>query len=165
MVINASVTSNCEKINQWNALNDVVIKTCIAHPISLTVQMDGEDYTTFRGDGLICATPSGSTAYSYSAGGPIIDLALSALAITPICPHMSNFRSIVVNSEAELAFRLDTEYEAGLYIDGKKKLSLKKDDYISINNSGKEACFVKLTPDNNAKRVIYKRKEITNKLA
>jgi len=165
MIISASLTSNSETINQWNALNDVVVKTCVAHPISITIRLNEENYTSFRGDGLICATPSGSTAYSYSAGGPIIDLALSALVITPICPHMANFRSVVVSSEAELGFRLDTDYEAGLYIDGKKKISLQKDDYISIKNEGKEACFIKLTPTNNAERVIYKRKQITNKLA
>jgi NAD+ kinase len=165
MIIKASIISDYETIQQWNALNDVVIKTCVAHPISITMRLNDEFYNRFRGDGLICATPSGSTAYSYSAGGPVIDLALPALVVTPICSHMSNFRSVVVSSESELGFNLETDYETGLYIDGKKKLSLKKGDYISIENADKEAQFIKLAPFNNAERIASKRKQLNIKLA
>ncbi|MEN6327423.1 MAG: NAD(+)/NADH kinase [Syntrophomonas sp.] len=165
MIIMASVVRNCKTLHQWKALNDIVVKTCIAHPISITIQLNEKFYSSFRGDGLICATPSGSTAYSYSAGGPVIDLALPALVITPICPHMANFRSVVVSSESKLGFCLDTDYESKLYIDGKQKISLHKGDYISIENSGIEAGFIKLAPFNNAEGIINKRKQLNRRLA
>ena len=165
MIIKASINTNNETRYQCYALNDIVVKTCVAHPISITIRLNDEIYSSFRGDGLICATPSGSTAYSYSAGGPVIDLALPALVITPICPHMGNFRSVVVNAESKLEFCLDTNFETGLYIDGKKMISMQKGDYISIENSGIEASFVKLDPGNNAERIISKRKQSNRKLA
>jgi len=165
MLIKASLISNSETRCQWHALNDIVVKTRIAHPISITIRLNEEIYCSFRGDGLICATPSGSTAYSYSAGGPVIDLDLPALVITPICPHMDNFRSVVVSAESKLEFCLDTNFETGLYIDGEKMISMQKGDYISIENSGIEASFVKLVSGNNAERIIFKRKQSNRRLA
>lgn len=160
MIIRASVISEGETRYQWNALNDIVIKTCMGHPISMNIRLNDENYCTFRGDGLICATPSGSTAYSYSAGGPIIDLDLPALVITPICPHMSIFRAVVVSAESRLGLVMDSEYESRLYIDGKKGIYIRKGDCISIENSGLEAGFIKLGAVNNAARVIYKRHQL-----
>ncbi|HEX3011473.1 MAG TPA: NAD(+)/NADH kinase, partial [Syntrophomonadaceae bacterium] len=120
-IVQAGVIRTGKTITKSFAINDLVVKSSAAHPISITIRLNKQLYSRFRGDGLICATPSGSTAYSYSAGGPVIDLNLPALVITPICPHMSNFRSVVVSSDSELEFILDTDYETGLYIDGRKK--------------------------------------------
>lgn len=164
MIIKASIISNSETRHQWRALNDIVVKTSIAHPISITIRLNDEFYSRFRGDGLICATPSGSTAYSYSAGGPIIDLALPALVITPICSHMSNFRSVVINPESRLEFYLDTDYETGCFIDGNKMTSLKQGDHISIENSGIEASFIKFSSVANAERIKYKRQQAKRRM-
>ncbi len=165
MIIRASVKTNSEKRHQGYALNDIVVKSCVAHPISVTVRLNAEIYCSFRGDGLICATPSGSTAYSYSAGGPVIDLGLPALVITPICPHMDNYRSVVVSAESKLEFYLDTNFETGLFIDGEKMMPMQKNDCVSIEPAGIEASFVKLVPGNNAERIFFKRKQTNRKLA
>jgi Predicted sugar kinase len=165
MIIRASVRTNSEKKNQYYALNDIVVKTCAAHPISITTRLNGRIHCSFRGDGLICATPSGSTAYSYSAGGPVIDLELPALVITPICPHMDNFRSVVVRAESKLEFYLDTNFETGLFIDGEKIMLMQKGDCVSIEHTDMEASFVKLVPGNNAERIFLKRREFNKKLA
>lgn len=165
MIIRATVKTNREKRHQCYALNDIVVKTCVAHPISITVRLNEKVYSSFRGDGLICATPSGSTAYSYSAGGPVIDLELPALVLTPICPHMDNFRSVVVSAESKIEFCLDTNFETGLFVDGEKIMLMQKGDCISVEHTDIEASFVKLAPGNNAERIFLKRKQFNRKLA
>lgn len=164
MILRAKVTADNGAIQQWDALNDIVIKSCESHPITITVRKNYEFYSSYRGDGLICATPTGSTAYSYSAGGPVIDLDLPALALTPICPHMSSFRSVVLGLDSELGFCLESKYKSGLYVDGSKKLFLHQGDNISIKNSGLEALFINFTNGSNAERIACKHKELPNRL-
>ena len=85
------------------ALNDIVINAGIPfRMVQLTITINGEDTTTFRGDGLIVSTSSGSTGYNLSAGGPLISPDLQALVITPICPHSLSFRPVVVPAETEI---------------------------------------------------------------
>ncbi len=164
IILKATVMTGNEAIQQWDLLNDIVIKSGAAHPISITIRKNKEFYCSYRGDGLICATPTGSTAYSYSAGGPVVDLALPALVVTPICPHMGNFRSVVVGLESQLEFCLESSYESGLYVDGNQGFLLHKGDNVSIKKSGKEALFVNLANAANAERIARKRKELDNRL-
>ncbi len=85
------------------ALNDIVINAGIPfRMVQLTITINGQDTTTFRGDGLIVSTSSGSTGYNLSAGGPLISPDLQALVITPICPHSLSFRPVVVPAETEI---------------------------------------------------------------
>ncbi len=78
------------------ALNDVVVsKSSFGTSVALQISLDGEEYALWRGDGVITATPTGSTSYSMSAGGPVVDPALDAILITPVCPHFSVTRSTV----------------------------------------------------------------------
>jgi len=85
------------------ALNEVTFhKTAYARLVEIEIHVDGYHLATFAGDGLIAATPTGSTAYSLSAGGPIIDPSLSLLLLTPICPHTLYSRPVVVGPEASI---------------------------------------------------------------
>jgi NAD+ kinase len=92
-----------EPVFQCAALNDVVINAGIPfRMVQLTIAINGDDTTTFRGDGLIVSTSSGSTGYNLSAGGPLISPDLNALVITPICPHSLSFRPVVVPDDAQI---------------------------------------------------------------
>jgi NAD+ kinase len=103
-------------------LNDVVItKAALARIVSIAVEVDGEFLTRFRGDGLIMSTPTGSTAYNLSAGGPIVHPGLSALLITPICSHTLSDRSLAVPLTSRLRACLEPgEAEVYLTLDGQR---------------------------------------------
>ncbi len=92
-----------EEVFQCAALNDVVVNAGIPfRMVQLTIMIDGQNTTTFRGDGLIVSTSSGSTGYNLSAGGPLISPDLDAIVITPICPHSLSFRPVVVPDRVEI---------------------------------------------------------------
>lgn len=122
----------------YHALNDIVLtKTEIARMLDIRTQVDAHYVSTFKADGLIISTPTGSTAYSLSAGGPIIFPAVAALCITPICPHMLTNRPVVVpdTSTIELV-NLAEHNQAYLTVDGQVGRLLMKDDRILCRSSG-----------------------------
>jgi NAD+ kinase len=119
------------------ALNDAVVnKGAFARMIELECYIDGMFVNSFRADGMIVATPTGSTAYSLSAGGPIVHPRMSAIIVTPICPHMLSNRPVVVPGESriELVFKRTSE-GLMLTVDGQIGHNLLDDDRIIINCS------------------------------
>ncbi|GMQ96675.1 MAG: NAD(+) kinase [Gammaproteobacteria bacterium] len=95
------------KVNQTFALNDAVLhKWEMARMIEFDAYIDDSYITTYRSDGLVIATPTGSTAYSLSAGGPILHPALDAIGLSPICPHTLNNRPLVIGAESEIRIRI-----------------------------------------------------------
>ena len=107
-------------VASYEALNDIVVgKTQIARMIDLETYVDSQFVSTFKADGLIVSTPTGSTAYSLSAGGPILFPAVAAICITPVCPHMLTNRPVLVpdTSVIEIISKLPAE-EAYLTVDG-----------------------------------------------
>jgi NAD+ kinase len=118
-------------------LNDVVVnKSALARIIEIEADLDGQFVNRFRADGLIVATPTGSTAYNLSAGGPVIYPSMNAVVITPICPFTLSNRPIVVPDESMIEVRLKTEKEdVSLTLDGQVGFPLAVNDRIVIRKS------------------------------
>lgn len=133
-----------------NALNDVVIsRKGFSRIICLGIYVNDELVDNFRGDGVIISTPTGSTAYNLSAGGPIVMPQASAMVITPICPHSLSPRSIIVSSEDTIKVvvgksKKTQEAEATAAFDGKKVIDLGTDDTILIKKAEHITQLVKL---------------------
>ncbi len=122
----------------YYSLNDVVInKGALARMIRCAILIDGKEIAMTRADGLIISTPTGSTAYSLSAGGPIVQPYIPAIILTPICPHTLSFRPMVISSESEVKVQLLTRgEEVYLTIDGQRGELMKKDDTVTVCQSG-----------------------------
>jgi len=126
-----------ETIAALRVLNDVVInKAALARIIQTDVRLNGLYVNTFRSDGLIVATPTGSTAYNLSAGGPIVFPSMRAVVLTPICPFTLTNRPIVVPDDAEIEIELKHENEGVvLSLDGQTGYSMIAGDIVRIRKS------------------------------
>lgn len=119
-----------------HCLNDAVLtKLEIARMIDLEVYIDGSFVCVYRADGLIIATPTGSTAYSLSAGGPILIPGVGALAITPICPHMLSNRPVILPDDSRIEVRIQGIAPTYMTIDGQVGEKLQPDDRIICSRS------------------------------
>jgi NAD+ kinase len=127
-----------ELLEKGRVLNDVVInKSALARIIEIEVNLDGLFVNSFRADGLIVATPTGSTAYNLSAGGPIVYPSMNAVVLTPICPFTLTNRPIVIPDTAEINLRLKNESDGvALTLDGQTGYAMKAGDSISIRKAG-----------------------------
>jgi len=127
------------------ALNDVVIaKSAIARMIDLKVTIDGNAVTVYRADGLIVSTPTGSTAYSLSAGGPIIHPEMEALLISPICPHTLSMRPLVVPATAQVEVTLASDgSRVYLTLDGQVGQMLDAGDKVRVRRGAAEVLMVR----------------------
>jgi len=126
-----------EKLASGRVLNDVVInKAALARIIEIDVSLDGFFVNSFRADGLIISTPTGSTAYNLSAGGPIIYPSMNAVVLTPICPFTLTNRPIVIPDDAMIELRLRQENEGVvLTLDGQIGYTMTIDDCVRIRKS------------------------------
>ncbi|MEK6533459.1 MAG: NAD(+)/NADH kinase, partial [Nitrospirota bacterium] len=115
LMLKTHVHRHGETVTQGAVLNDVVIsKGTLARMIELKIAIQGEFVTNLRGDGLIISTPTGSTAYSLSAGGPILAPAVQSLVLTPICPHTLTHRPLIVPAEAEIEVTLTSKDDGAM---------------------------------------------------
>jgi len=123
--------------NTYRVLNDVVInKSALARIIEIEAYLNSQFVNSFRADGLIVSTPTGSTAYNLSAGGPVIFPSMNAVVITPICPFTLSNRPIVVPDDAEIELLLKTDKEdVTLTLDGQVGFPLKVADHVRIRKS------------------------------
>lgn len=126
-----------EEVTRNRVLNDVVInKSALARIIEIEAKLNQQFVNSFRADGLIVSTPTGSTAYNLSAGGPVIFPSMNAVVITPICPFTLSNRPIVVPDDAAIELLLKTEQEdVALTLDGQVGFDLQVDDRIAIRKS------------------------------
>jgi NAD+ kinase len=137
MMLTAGVIRKGKKITEYSVLNDAVIsKGAIARMVSLEVSV-GDDYlTSIRADGLILATPTGSTAYSLSAGGPIIHPALQCFVVTPICPHTLSNRPIAIPDSSIVRVKLVSRSEGvSLSLDGQVVSPLRLNDIVEVKKA------------------------------
>jgi len=134
------------KAVQCCALNDVVISHgAVSRVVELEVSVNGEALTQYRGDGLIVSSPTGSTAYSLSAGGPIVSPTAQVFAITPICPHALSNRSVIVNSNATVKVTvLSEQLEIIVSADGQMQAALGCGDVVTIRRARRAVHFLHL---------------------
>ena len=125
------------KDKTYYCLNDVVInKGALARMIQCEIWIDGKKIATAKADGLIISTPTGSTAYSLAAGGPIIQPTIPAIILVPICPHALTFRPMVISAKSVVKVKLGTEgEEVNLTLDGQRGGLLEEDDVVTVTRS------------------------------
>jgi NAD+ kinase len=145
VVLSASVIRKGERIAEFTVLNDAVVnKGALARIIDMETTINGEYVTTFKSDGLIISTPTGSTAYNLSAGGPIVYPSLHCIILTPICPHTLTNRPIVVPDDVEIRATLKTrQQEVILTLDGQQGFSLEVEDVVEVKKSAVGILLIK----------------------
>jgi NAD+ kinase len=133
MMLTAQVVRRGERLARHVALNDVVItKSAMSRIINLSVSVAGQHATSYRADGLIISTPTGSTAYSLSAGGPILFPTMDAVVLTPICSHTLTNRPIVLPAALPIEVTLRTDQDVMLTLDGQVGLALREGDRVEV---------------------------------
>jgi NAD+ kinase len=145
MMLDAEILRAGETAMKQCALNDAVInKAALARMLDFDVHVNGDHVGRYRADGLIVATPTGSTAYSLAAGGPIVDPELGAFVITPICPHMLTNRPLVIPDTARIEIDFgQAEDPVYLTLDGQIGSQLQAKDRVSIVKSTNKVLFIR----------------------
>ena len=133
-LLHMSVTRDSEILSESSALNDVVVhKKDVARMIELDTFIDGNFLNTTRSDGLIISTPTGSTAYALSGGGPILHPKLDAITLVPICPHTLSYRPIVIHHDSKIEIIIHKgTLEVTVSCDGQVNHSLEAGDHITV---------------------------------
>ena len=145
LTMTARVLRGGEAVASFEALNDAVItKTALSRIVDLEAHVNGEYVATFRADGLIVSTPTGSTAYCLAAGGPIIYPSLPALVIIPICPHTLTNRPLVVPDAAVVEIIQGSPGEdVHLTVDGQVGVGLRHRDVVVVQRSDRTIALIK----------------------
>lgn len=142
------------KDQTYIALNDVVSgKGNIARIIKLHLCIDNLNVAEVSADGLIVATPTGSTAYSLAAGGPIVSPKVNGMIITPICPHSLTFRPLVVPDNSVMRVTLMTDIEGYITVDGQMVIPMNKEDYFEVSLHDKKLKMIE-SPDINYYKLL-----------
>lgn len=142
--LTATVERRGKVVGSYQVLNDVVLnKGAVARISDLEVRVNGRYLTNYKADGLIVATPTGSTAYSLSAGGPILEPHLPAILLTPICPHTLTHRPFLVEDSAVVEVRLVSKNgEVFLTLDGQEGFELQEEDVVRVGKSDRRVLLV-----------------------
>ena len=131
-------------IATYEALNDVVVsRGSLARTVRLDTYVEHQFFTTYKADGVIVATPTGSTAYALSVGGPILPPELKNIVLIPIAPHLSMDRAIVLFQGTQIDVQVSTDHPAILTIDGQFEVALQDGDTISVSAAPVESHFVR----------------------
>lgn len=146
MMLEARLHRETEELGYYLALNDIVVAR---GPFSRNIKVDAfinNDFMeSYFGDGVIVATPTGSTAYSLSAGGPIVNPSMELFLITPICPHSLYNRSVIIDGKDEMTLKVDSrQVQVVLTVDGQVRFALEDDDRIMVRRAKqkvKMVCF------------------------
>ena len=147
MMLNITVKENGNVIGEYEALNDAVISSgYLSRIIDVTASVDGGDVITYHADGLIAATPTGSTAYSMSAGGPVIDPTMKCVCLTPICSHSLAAKPILIDGEKQVKLKAYSKKRTDicLSVDGRKVTNIKPFTEMSITRSKNAVKLVRI---------------------
>jgi NAD+ kinase len=145
IMLEAVVRRDGKPVGRFRVLNDVVInKGALARILDMKASVNDDYLTTFRADGLIISTPTGSTAYNLAAGGPIVYPGLHCLLISPICPHMLTNRPIIVSDGATVKVEVDFENEEVMFTaDGQVGMKLQGGDVVEVRKARSSTLLVK----------------------
>ena len=148
MTLRAALERGGRVVRRLRALNDVVVTNgARARIVEFSVSVDGLPLTTYRADGVIVATPTGSTAYSLSAGGPIVEPTVEVLLLSPISPHTLSNRPVVLPPEARVRITIARrEQDALLTVDGQESMELVGGDVIEVGRGRSSVSLVR-SPD------------------
>ncbi len=145
MMLEVTLHREGQEIEKGHVLNDMVInKGALARIVDLETKVNRHFLTTYKADGLIVSTPTGSTGYSLSAGGPIIHPLVSCIAITPICPHTLTNRPIVVPDESVISITVTSSFDEKVYLtlDGQVGFELREGDSVDVRKALKTTSLV-----------------------
>jgi NAD+ kinase len=148
-MMRAQLLCEPERTRQWDALNDVVVaKGTIARMADFTVEIDRQLVATFRADGVILSTPTGSTAYNLAADGPIVMPSVDCMVVTPICPHLLTIRPIVVPGASEISVKVvGVPNETYLTVDGQEAVPMHLGDEVRCHRSEYSVRLLRLKPN------------------
>lgn len=147
MMLNVTIKENDNVIGEYEALNDAVLSSgYLSRIIDVTASVDGGDVITYHADGLIASTPTGSTAYSMSAGGPVIDPTMKCFCLTPICSHSLAAKPILIGGEKEIKLKAYSKKRTDIFlsIDGRKVAPIKPFTEIYISKSKNSVKLVRI---------------------
>lgn len=161
MMMTVTVKENGNVIGEYNALNDAVITSGFISRIIDVQAGVGNDFVNYRADGLIISTPTGSTAYSMSAGGPIIDPLTESFCITPICSHSLSAKPIILGSNNEVKVKAFSKKRTEIYltVDGRKVANMRPFTEVTINKSKNSVKLIRLNDRSFYKTLAYKFKD------
>src|ERR1700733_12158541 len=136
-MMHAEIIRDGKTVQEWDALNDVVVaKGTIARMGDFSVEIEKQFVATFRADGIIISTPTGSTAYNLAANAPVVMPSVNAMLVTPICPHLLTIRPIVVPGESTVSVHVvGVPNEIYLTVDGQEAVQLQLDDFVHCQRS------------------------------
>jgi len=145
-MLHAELWRDGAALKTYRALNEIVVsKADIARMGEFSVELDGKRVARFRADGVIVSTPTGSTAYTLAANGPILTPDVDALVVTPVCPHLLTLRPIVVRGDASLTVRVEgVPNMALLTVDGQVAVELQRGDEVRCRRSSHTVRLVRL---------------------
>ena len=131
----------------FRALNDVVAsRAALSRVVDCTLMVNGHKVTTYVADGVIVATPTGSTAYSMAAGGPIMHPELRSIVVTPIAPYLTIMRSLILPEDSQIELDITTDDEAFLTVDGQAHVRLQDGDAMRITIAADAGLFARIQP-------------------
>ena len=147
MMLDITVKENGNVIGEYEALNDAVISSgYLSRIIDVTASVDGGDVIAYHADGLIAATPTGSTAYSMSAGGPVIDPDMKCVCLTPICSHSLAAKPILIGGSKQIKLKAFSKKRTDIYlsVDGRKVVNVKPFTEMYITQSKNAVKLVRI---------------------
>lgn len=136
LMISAQILRNGVCIHEGSGLNDVVLKSKMSRLLNLKTQLGGAHFATYPADGIVISTPTGSTGYALSAGGPLIEPTIHALVVVPICPHTLSARPIIVPSDEIIEIEVEMDGDEVIFaVDGVEPVALESGDHVIIRKA------------------------------